>query len=188
MLNLVTKNRSYRRFVQGYAIARETLEKLVNLARLSASAANKQPLKYILSYEPPKNAAIFETLAWAAYLRDWKGPADGERPAAYIIVLNDTGVGSAYCHVDLGIACQSMLLGAVDMGLGGCILASVNRDRLRKELDIPEQFEVLAVVALGKPAEKVVVERAEGDIKYWRDPDGVHHVPKRPLEEIIIDL
>lgn len=188
MLNLVTKNRSYRRFVQGDAVDCETLESLVNLARLSASAANKQPLKYILSCTPQKNAVIFATLAWAAYLKDWKGPADGERPAAYVVVLNDKEVGSAYCHVDLGIACQSILLGAVDKGLGGCILASVNRDRLRNELDIPEQFEILAVVALGKPAETVVIERAAGDIKYWRDPDGVHHVPKRPLEEVIIDL
>jgi len=188
MLELVLKNRSYRRFAQGRSIDRKALEGLVNLARLSASAANKQPLKYILSCEPQKNALIFETLAWAAYLKDWKGPAEGERPAAYIIVLNDTEIGSAYCHVDLGIACQSMLLGAVDMGLGGCILASVNRDRLRKELGIPERCEILAVVALGKPVEKVVVEKAQGDIKYWRDQAGVHHVPKRSIEEIIIDL
>ena len=188
MLKMVLKNRSYRRFAQSHSIDRKTLEGLVNLARLSASAANKQPLKYILSCEQQKNASIFETLAWAAYLKDWKGPAEGERPSAYIVVLNDTGIGSAYCHVDLGIACQSMLLGAVDMDLGGCILAMVNRDRLKKELGIPEHYEILAVIALGKPIEEVVVEKAQGDIKYWRDYDGVHHVPKRPIEEIIIDL
>lgn len=188
MLELVRKNRSYRRFDQGFPLHRETLEKLVDLARLSASAANKQPLKYVLSCEPEKNDLVFSTLAWAAYLKDWPGPAEGERPSAYIIVLHDTGIGSAYCHVDLGIACQSILLGAVDAGLGGCILASVNRDRLSTELGIPKQYEVLAVIALGKPVEEVVIETAHGDIKYWRDQDGVHHVPKRPLEEIILDL
>lgn len=188
MLELIMRNRSYRRFQQDLPVSRETLAGLVNLARLSASAANKQPLKFVLSWTPEKNSRVFATLAWAAYLKDWPGPAEGERPAAYIIILHDTGVGSPYCQVDLGIACQSILLGAVNEGLGGCILASVNRDRLRAALEIPEQYEILAVVALGKPAEEVVIETARGDIKYWRDENGVHHVPKRPLEEIILDL
>lgn len=189
MLELIKKNRSYRRFYQDVAIERETLENLVNLARLSASAANKQPLKYVLSCEREKNNLIFETLAWAAYLKDWEGPEEGERPSAYIVVLNDTKITSPYINVDLGIASQSILLGATKMGLGGCILAAVKRDKLKKNLNIPGQYEVLVVIALGKPKETSVIETTRGDdIKYWRDEAGVHHVPKRPLEEIILKI
>ena len=88
--DLIISNRSCRRFHQEFAIDRRTLEELVELARYSASAANLQPLKYILSCEPAKNARIFSTLAWAGYLRDWPGPAEGERPSAYIVILGDT--------------------------------------------------------------------------------------------------
>jgi len=189
LLELIKKNRSYRRFYQDHTIDKQTLEDLINLARLSASAANKQPLKYILSWEAEKNSLIFENLVWAAYLKDWDGPEEGERPSAYIIVLNDTKIGSAYSSVDVGIACQSILLGATDMGLGGCILASIKRDKLRQNLNIPEQYEIPVVIALGKPKETVVIETLKGDdIKYWRDEAGVHHVPKRPMEEIILKL
>jgi len=188
ILELIRNNRSYRRFYEDTVIDRATLEGLVNLARLSPSAANKQPLKYILCHDREKCATVFETLAWAAYLKDWKGPSEGERPSAYIVVLYDKTIGSPMVQADLGIACQSILLGAVAAGLGGCIIVSVNREKLAKGLNIPEQYEIMAVIALGKPREKVVIETAQGDIKYWRDEEGVHHVPKRPLEEIIVDI
>lgn len=189
MLDLIKKNRSYRRFYQDEAIKQETLKDLVNLARLSASAANKQPLKYVLSCTPAKNQAIFDTLAWAAYLKNWDGPQEGERPAGYIIILNDTGLASPFVHIDIGIASQSILLGAVKTGLGGCILAAIKRDRLRKNLDIPEQYEIMAVLALGKPKEISVIEpMSGGDVKYWRDEAGGHHVPKRSLDEIILNI
>ncbi|MBO8128134.1 MAG: nitroreductase family protein [Peptococcaceae bacterium] len=185
--DLVKKNRSYRRFYEDVAVERATLEELVELARLSASAANLQPLKYILSCDPGTNAKIFPCLAWAAYLKDWEGPAEGERPAAYIVVLGDTGITRNF-GCDHGITCQSILLGAVEKGLGGCIIASVKRDQLRKALQIPEQYEILLVVALGKPKETVVIDTVgpDGSIKYWRDEHGVHHVPKRRLDEIIL--
>ena len=160
---------------------------LVDLARLSASAGNKQPLKYMLSCDPGKNSLIFPTLAWAGYLSDWPGPPEGERPSAYIIVLRDTEIGDPF-GCDHGIAAQSILLGATEKGLGGCIIASVKRDNLRKALEIPSRYDIIFVIALGKPAERVVIETVDssGNIKYWRDSEGVHHVPKRPLEEIII--
>jgi nitroreductase len=185
--DLIIKNRSYRRFVQEAAIDRHTLEELVDLARLSASGANLQPLKYILSCDPQKNALIFPHLAWAGYLKDWPGPSEGEKPSAYIIILIDTQIrDSVGC--DHGIAAQSILLGATERGLGGCIIGSVQRDGLRKALDIPSHYEILLVVALGKPKEKAVLETVgpSGDIKYWRDAGGVHHVPKRSLDDIII--
>jgi nitroreductase len=185
--DLVVKNRSYRRFHQEVPIGLETLRELVDLARHSASAANLQPLKYILSCDTERNARIFPNLAWAGYLKDWPGPAEGERPAAYIIVLCDTRIAkSAGC--DHGIACQSILLGAVERGLGGCMIASIKRKELHEALEIPDHFEILLVVALGKPKETVVIETvgSDGDIKYWRDVSDVHHVPKRRLDEIIL--
>lgn len=169
------------------SIELETLRELVDLARLSASAANKQPLKYILSCDPEKNALIFPHLAWAGYLKDWPGPSEGERPSAYIIILGDTEISRSF-GCDHGIAAQSILLGATEKGLGGCIIGSINRKALRQALGIPSRYEILLVLALGKPKERVVIETVgpDGDIKYWRDEDGVHHVPKRPLDEIII--
>ncbi|MCJ7656454.1 MAG: nitroreductase family protein [Candidatus Atribacteria bacterium] len=186
--DLIKKNRTYRRYYEDFEIKREALEELVDLARLSASASNRQPLKYILSYEKDKNDLIFPTLAWAGYLKDWPGPTEGERPSAYIVMLNDTEITNNY-WCDPGIAAQTILLGATEKGLGGCIFASVKRDVLRSVLKIDKRYEILYVLAIGKPKEKVVLETvgANGDIKYWRDSQGVHHVPKRSLEEIIID-
>ena len=185
--DLVLKNRSYRRFYQEVPVEPETLKELVDLARLSASAANRQPLKYILSCEPEKNALIFPCLRWACYLKDWPGPPDGERPSAYIIVLGDTGISQSFL-CDHGIAAQSILLGATERGLGGCMIAAVQRTKLSKVLGIPPQYEILLVLALGKPREKVVIDAVgfDGSIRYWRDSDSVHHVPKRALDDIII--
>jgi len=185
--DLISKNRSYRRFYEEVDIKLETLRELVDLARLSASARNAQPLKYILSCQPQKNSLIFPHLAWAGYLTDWPGPCEGERPSAYIIILGDTEISqSSGC--DHGIAAQSILLGATEEGLGGCMIASIKRQGLRQALEIPPRYEILLVLALGKPKETVVIETVGpgGDTKYWRDSKGVHHVPKRALDDIII--
>ena len=185
--DLISKNRSYRRFYEEVDIKLETLRELVDLARLSASARNAQPLKYILSCQPQKNSLIFPHLAWAGYLTDWPGPCEGERPSAYIIILGDTEISqSSGC--DHGIAAQSILLGATEKGLGGCMIASIKRQGLRQALEIPPRYEILLVLALGKPKETVVIETVGpgGDTKYWRDSKGVHHVPKRALDDIII--
>ena len=159
----------------------------MNLARLSASAANLQPLKYILSNDPQKNELIFSCLAWAGYLKDWSGPPEGERPSAYIIVVGDTDIARTFA-TDLGIAAQSILLGAREHNLAGCMIGSIKRELLREMLHIPDRFEILLVIALGSPKETVVLEEMApgGSIKYWRDEHGTHHVPKRPLEDIIL--
>jgi len=187
MRDLVLKNRSYRRFYQEVDIKLETLKELVDLARLSASARNAQPFKYILSCEPRRNSLIFPHLAWARYIRGWPGPCERERPSAYIIILGDTEISRSF-DCDHGIAAQSIMLGATEQGLGGCIIASIEKEGLRKSLEIPPRYEILLVLALGKPKETVVIEKVgdSGDIKYWRDSEGVHHVPKRPLDGIII--
>jgi len=185
--DLVLKNRSYRRFDESHTISRETLVELVSLARCTASAANRQPLKYILSSEPEMNARIFSCLAWAAYLKDWDGPAPGERPSAYIVILLDELIAKN-CLCDDGIAAQTILLGAVEKGIGGCMIASIQREKLGLELEIPDHFEIRLVLALGKPAERVELEDLgpEGDIRYWRDEEDIHHVPKRKVEELIV--
>ena len=185
--DLIIKNRSYRRFYEEIDIKLETLEKLIDLARLSASAMNAQPIKYIISCERQMNSLIFPHLTLGAYLKDWSGPGEGERPSAYIIVLGDTEIGRFWDY-DAGIAAQSILLGATEEGLGGCMIANIRKEGLRETLRISERYEILLVLALGKPKEKVVIETVglAGDTKYWRDSMSVHHVPKRPLDEIII--
>lgn len=185
---LILQNRSCRRFYQEVPVKLETLRELVDLARLSASAGNRQSLKYILSCEPHKNAMIFSCLGWAGYLKDWPGPPEGERPAAHIIILGDTEISKSFM-CDHGIAAQSILLGAREQGWGGCMHAAIQRDKLRLSLGIPERYEILLAISLGKPKETVVLEsvKPDGDIKYWRDARSVHHVPKRPLDDIIIN-
>ncbi len=186
--DLILKNRSYRRFYQEITIELETLKELVDLARLSSSAGNLQPLKYILSNDTEKNFVIFSHLAWAGYLKDWPGPSEGERPSAYIIILGDTEISKSF-GCDHGIAAQNILLGATEKGLGGCIIGSIQREKLRKALGIPSRYEILLILALGKPKETVVIETVNSvtNIKYWRDNEGKHHVPKRTLGDIIID-
>ena len=185
--DLVLRNRSYRRFDESYCIERETLVELVGLARCTPSAANRQPLKYILSADQETNDRIFPCLTWAVYLKDWEGPGSGERPSAYIIILIDERITNDW-WCDDGIAAQTILLGAVEQGLGGCMIGSIDKKRLRQELNIPEHLTIRLVVALGKPAEQVVLEDLApgGDIRYWRDEKGNHHVPKRMLEELVV--
>ena len=186
--DLILKNRSYRRFYQNEKISEEQLRSWIDLARNSASARNAQSLKYILSTEESLNALIFEQLSWAGYLNSWPGPEEGEHPSAYLVILHDALIsGNYFC--DDGIAMQSILLGAVEDGFGGCIIHSVNRKKLRDILNLSEQYEILYVLALGKPKEKVVLEEMkDGDVKYWRDEIQVHHVPKRGMDEIILAI
>ena len=185
--DLIKSNRSCRRFLQKEAVPVDTLRWLVNLARVSGSAANLQPLKYILSNQPHKNAGIFSCLRWAAYLKDWPGPPEGERPSAYIIMVGDGNIAKSF-GIDAGIAAQSLLLGARERGLAGCMIGSINKELLQERFHLPKRLEILLVIALGKPKETVVLEEIKpgGDIKYWRDESRVHHVPKRPLDEVIL--
>lgn len=188
LLDIIRKNRSYRRFYQDTEIPMEHLELMVEAARYSASSRNIQPLKYILCNCREKNEKIFPTLAWAGYLTDWDGPVEGERPSAYIVQLLDKNI-SATASCDHGITAQSILLQAVELGYGGCIIASVKREALAALLGLPENLEILQVIALGRPKEIVVVDdMADNAYKYWREADGTHHVPKRRLDELIVRI
>ena len=186
--DLVLKTRSYRRFYENEAVSLETLKSLIDLARNTASSVNSQALRYKLVNDKENNAKVFETLGWAGLLKDWKCPVEGERPAAYIIVLYDLSVGMVKLR-DEGIAVQTILLGASEVGLGGCMFGSVNRKLLAESFDIDtEKYEIGLVVALGKPKETIkLVEIPEsGSTHYYRDENGVHYVPKHSLEDIII--
>lgn len=187
--DLIKRTRSVRRFDARVGMNRATLVELVDLARHSASARNQQSLRFILSCEAEANGKVFSTLKFAAALKDWQGPTEAERPTAYIVVLA-VAPASPYIGYDAGIACQNIMLGARDRGLGGCMIGSVDRTRLRELLAIPDRFEILLVLALGKPAETVVIEPLppDGNVDYWRDSAGVHHVPKRSIDELILDV
>lgn len=186
---LVLQNRSYRRFEETCQISKDMLIELVDLARQTASASNKQPIKYVLSTEKKTNDLIFPCLTWAAHLKDWKGPKKGQRPSAYIVLLIDQNITKNW-WCDDGIAAQTILLGAVEKGLGGCMLGAINKKRLQENLKIPEHLHIRLVIALGKPAEQVMIEDLpnSGDTRYWRDEFGNHHVPKRSLEEVVLEL
>ncbi len=186
--DLVLRTRSFRRFYENVPVEYETLKELVDLARNSASAANLQPLKYVLSCDRTKNDVIFSHLTWAGYLKDWPGPDEGERPSAYIIILKDKEISKSI-DCDHGIAAQSIMLGATDKGLGGCMIGAVRRKSLHKTMKLHSNHEILLVLAIGKPKETVEIELLgpDLDIRYWRDSDDVHHVPKRALEDIIVE-
>ena len=185
--DIVKKNRSCRRFDNSHKIDEQTLRQLIGLARNCASAANMQPLKYIICCDEDKASEIFSCLGWAAYLREWKGPVKEERPGAYIIILGDHNVSDRF-WCDHGITAQTMLLGARFMGLGGCMFAAINIKKLKKTLNIAEHLEPKLVLAIGKPVEEIQIDDIgkNGDIKYWRDENQIHHVPKRRVEELII--
>lgn len=187
LIDLLVKCRSYRRFDESVKISEETLRDLVDATRFCASAANRQLLKYRLVYEESETDLAFGCLKFAAYLHDWSGPEVGERPSAYIVVLGDETIYK-FSEVDAGIAMQTILLRATELGFGGCILASVQREKLREALALDQTLHIGYVIALGKPAEKCLVEPLgqDGDIKYYRDANGVHHVPKRSLEDLLV--
>lgn len=181
LFNLVRSNRSFRRFNQSTEISRELLYELIDLSRYTASANNLQPLKYYLSNGKELNERIFSCLSWAAKI-------EGERPSAYIVILGDNNI-SDKIDCDHGIVSQTILLGAVERGLGGCIIGSIDRKKLRRVLDLDLRYDIMLVIALGEPAERVVLETVgeNGDISYWRDAAGVHHVPKRKLNDLILE-
>lgn len=185
---LVLKNRSYRRFYENEKIEYETLVDLIDCARNTAASVNFQVLKYKLVNDAENNKKVFDCLAWAGLLKNWKGPEEGERPSGYVVILCDTSI-SASKPIDVGIAAQTILLAATEKGYGGCMFGSINRSKLAEEFNIDlERYSIELVIALGKPKETVrLVDVPEsGSTAYYRDENGVHFVPKRAVEDIII--
>lgn len=183
---LVKKNRSYRRFYEDREISRETLLELIDIGRNTPSAANLQPVRYKLVCDPETREKVFGCIGWAGYLKDWEGPQQGERPAAYIFLTTPEKT-NAQC--DEGIIGQTILLAACEMGMGGCFLGNLKRERLSEILSLPGDRKIDYCIALGYPKETVVLEEipAGGAIEYYRDSLQVHHVPKIRTEDLILE-
>lgn len=191
MKDLVRLTRTVRRFQEDKPLPPDLLHDLIDLARLGGSARNAQALKYMLITDTQQRQDLFPLLAWAGYLPHWPGPAAGERPPAYILCLLDAALQKGpltEAHFDLGIASQNLLLGAAEQGVYGCRIGAFAPAKVQQLFRIPEQYTVLLVLALGYPEETVVLEEvgAEGDIRYWHDAQGVHHVPKRRLADVLL--
>lgn len=193
LYNLIKQNRTYRRFYEDVKISSEDLLSFIELARLSSSPRNQQALKFFFSNTEDINESIFNTLSWAAALQNWNSPKKGERPSAYIIILGDNSLilegAKAYHEVASGIVAQSITLGASEKGFGACIIAAIKRKAIRELLNLPEHLEILLVIAIGKTKEKVILKEMpkNGSYNYWRDEKKIHYVPKRSLEEIVIN-
>ena len=187
--SLLESNRSYRRFDASRGIADATLRHLVELTRYCASGRNLQPLRYRIVTSDDERDALFPALKWAGYLTQWDGPAVDERPAAYLVQCIDTRL-TANCLCDDGLQLEAITLGAASLGIHGCIIKAFNADNVARVLSLPGYFKPLYVLALGYPAVKVVVTDTDGtpdaDIRYYRDADDTHVVPKRPLCELLI--
>jgi nitroreductase len=184
--DLVKKTRSIRRFDNRHKISDEIIYDIIDTARLTPSAANRQPVKFFISNNQELNDKIFPCIGWAGYLQDWVGPKPEERPSSYIVLFTEMQF-APHLNVDPGIIAQTIMLAAAEKDLGACMIASINKNKLKKIIKLPLEFEILLVIALGKPAETVVLEEVDetGSIKYWRDDKGIHHVPKRKLEDLI---
>jgi nitroreductase len=192
MKSLIEKTRTFRRFHQKFHIDTDLLYELIDLARMGGSARNSQPWQYMVVNDAEMCEKIFPHLGWAGYLADWKGPVSEERPSAYIICLLNWErlIGSeAEAQFDLGVATQDILLGAMQHGIGGCRIASLGAG-LSRLFIIPDHLRISLVLALGKPRETVVLEEYNDDstVRYWRDEEGVHHVPKRTLASCLVKL
>lgn len=183
---LIEKNRSYRRFDFGRKISEHCLVALVDAARVSQSAANLQPLSYITVSTEEMVMKVHRHMRWAGYLPDWNGPVDEERPVAYIIVLGNTEVKQIYREVDAGLAMQNMCICAAAEGIGSCMIGNLDKNMLVELLEIPEQYEIIYAVAFGFPVEQVQMVPFAGDVKYYRDANQMHFVPKRLLKDVLI--
>lgn len=185
---LIKQNRTYRRFDEAVAIDRLQILRWLDIVRQTPSARNVQPLKYIIITDEALCHEITALQRWAAMLPEWEGPAVGERPRAYLLQLIDTDIAPA-ARFDEGIQLQALGLLAAEAGYGICILAGHGKGEITRRLDLPTHLSINAIVAIGKPHEEIILEEARSadDVRYWRDEAGRHHVPKRPLSELIIE-
>ncbi|MCM8772246.1 MAG: nitroreductase family protein [Candidatus Omnitrophica bacterium] len=181
---IIKKRRTIRRFKQK-EIPLELLEKFVDMARIAPSGANIQPLEYIIVNDKKIVDEIFPLTGWAGYLGKDGPPPEGRRPVAYIVVLINNDLNSSTPKHDAGASIENILLSATYEGIGCCWIGSINREKLREILNIPKNYEIDSVIALGYPDEESVIEEFKGSVKYWKDEKGVMHVPKRNLKDIL---
>ena len=182
--DLAVERRTIRRF-KPEPVPRELLEHLVNAARLAPSAANVQPLEFIIVDDARVKAEVFPALKWAAYIAPAGDPRPGEEPAAYVVTLVNSKLREKMFEYDVGAAMQNMILTALAEGVGACWLLSIDRDKLRAVLGVPEGFRIDSVLALGYPAEEPAAEVMGESCRYWKDEAGRLHVPKRALAAVV---
>ena len=177
--DLILQRRTCRRF-QPRPVPHELLDKLLDAGRLAPVAANLQPLEFVAVDDPAVCAQLFPHTAWAGYLENG-APPEGERPTAYLVLLRNERLRSPGADQDLGFAAMAITLTALDEGVASCAIGALKRPPLAELLGVPDDRIVELVIALGYPLEVAVAEEMAGDnVKYWRDAQGVHHVPKRP--------
>lgn len=188
--DLVKKNRSYRGFQENRKITKEELLELADCARLCPSSVNVQPFCYYLAWEPDEVAEIQKLTKWARALPDLQLPHPGMYPTAFIVILQDMEIADSLSRYqkDVGITAQTILLAATEMGLGGCMIGNYNAGEVKRVLKLEKRYMPMLVIALGEPAEQVVLtEAGPGDsTAYYRDEADVHYVPKRKLQDIIL--
>jgi nitroreductase len=188
-LSIIRTRRTIRRFADR-PIEPSVLIDLVDAARLAPSAANKQPLRYVVVSDAALCAQVFANVAWAGYIRPKRNPGPGQEPKAYIVILVDKDIAGEHgAPTDVGAAAENMMLAAWSIGIGSCWMGAIQRVEIGRILHIPENMSVDTLVALGYPAEEPIVEdiqdeAAAGAVKYYLDADDCLHVPKRRIESI----
>lgn len=189
--NLIKNNRSYRIFDESYKISIDMLKEMLNVARFTSSGRNMQTIRFLPITKASQLNIIYENIKWAGYLKDWNGPVEGQRPTAFILFLSDEKIKkSPTFDIDLGLACQSILLKSIEEGLGGCMIGAFNRKNISQDLNLPQNYNIELILALSKPNQNVVIEdiKEGDDIKYWKDEDNTHHVPKIVLDDLIVEI
>ena len=186
LMELLKTRRTYRRFEQR-PIPQENLEAILESARYASSAANRQPLRYLVIREPAKLAHVFEHTKWATYLPPEQGtPREEERPVLFIAVLIDEAISSAAAAgTDAGLAISNMTLTAWDRGIGSCIIGACDRPWLAEHLMLPEKWYLHSLVAFGYPTHTSRCEKFTGSVEYYLDEQGNYHVPKRSTKETV---
>ena len=190
-LDLVKQARSYRGFRQDRKVTRQELEHLVEGARFTPAARNDQVLKYYLAEKPETVAAIQPLTKWAGALAELHLPRKGAEPVAYIVICLDGSLAEnpTPYQRDVGIVAQTMLLAAVEMGLNGCMIGSFAAGELREKLGLPEAIKPQLLLALGEGTDRIVMTDGgkDGSTTYYRDAEDTHYVPKRTLEQLILN-
>lgn len=181
--SLLKKNRSYRGYDQRHIVTEDELKQIVAATTLVASGMNKQRLRYRLVTKEDAGK-VLPHITLGAALPEEHLPHKGEEPEAFIIVCA-TEAENKVIDIDLGIAAQSMLLKATEMGLGGIFILNFRADAIMEALGLATR--PIAVIAIGKPAERIFLLPVEAgsDLNYYRK-DGIHYVPKLKVEDLLI--
>ena len=183
----IMKRRTIRKF-EDKKVSESDLVKLIDCARVAAYGANVQPLKFAIINDEKTMSDIYPMTKWAGYLADG-APKENERPSAYIAVLGDKAIReNGVFECEAGAAVTTMMLEAVEMGLGTCWLGALKRDEIKALLNLDEKYNVVYLLAVGYPKQESRMVEMKDDIKYFEDENGVINVPKRSLEEVLIKL